>query len=83
MKVKTCECLMWGKNIMGTQEAFEGYKVDYEKVGARCQTKGEFIEALRNLSCHPRPRYNRYARETYLQHYTEDAVRKEWLRLWD
>lgn len=83
MKVKTCECLMWGKNIIGTREAFEGYQVDYEKVGALCNTKDEFIASIRRIAEHPIPRYNRYARETYLSHYTEEAVEKEWRRLWE
>ena len=41
MKVKTCEALMFGKNIIGTKEAFEGYELDYQKVGAMCNTKEE------------------------------------------
>jgi hypothetical protein len=36
MKVKTCESLMFGKNIFATTEAFEGYELDYDKVGALC-----------------------------------------------
>ena len=28
MKVKTCEALMYGKNILGTTETFEGYELD-------------------------------------------------------
>ncbi len=27
MKVKTCEALMYGKNIIGTSESFEGYDI--------------------------------------------------------
>ena len=36
MKVKTCEALMYGKNILGTDEAFEGYELDTARVGGRC-----------------------------------------------
>ena len=38
MKVKTCESLMYGKNIIGTDEAFEGYALDYSKAGGKCNT---------------------------------------------
>lgn len=43
MKVKTAEALMYGKTIFGTKEAFEGYELDYEKVGGICNTADEFI----------------------------------------
>jgi hypothetical protein len=46
MKVKTCEALMHGKNIIGTRESFQGYDVDFEKVGANCETAEEFITAI-------------------------------------
>lgn len=74
MKVKTCESLMYGKNIIGSTEAFEGYELDYSKAGAKCDTKEEFIAAINDFIDHPRPRFNVYSRETYLQKYSEDAV---------
>jgi len=40
MKVKICEALMYGKNIMGTKEAFIGYNLEYKKAGAECNSKG-------------------------------------------
>lgn len=46
MKIKTCEGLMFGKNILGTSKAFEGYDLNYCKVGAVCNTKEEFIESI-------------------------------------
>ena len=73
MKVKTCEALMYGKNIIGTTEAFEGYALDYEKVGALCNTRDEFIAALQDATTHPRARFNRYAREIFLNNYSEQV----------
>ncbi|MDL2252289.1 glycosyltransferase family 4 protein, partial [Odoribacter sp. OttesenSCG-928-J03] len=66
MKVKTCESLMYGKNILGTTEAFEGYDVNYEKVGALCNTKEEFIERISDFITNPRPRFNSYSRNLFL-----------------
>ena len=44
MKLKTCEALMFGKNIIGTPEAFAGYDIDdYTNVGACC--RGERTKA--------------------------------------
>jgi len=74
MKVKTCESLMYGKNIIGTSEAFEGYNVDYERIGGRCNTAEEFISCLKGFEQNPRLRFNAYARQIYLNHYSYQAV---------
>ena len=72
MKVKTCEALMYGKNIIGTDEAFNGYDVDYPKVGACCNTASEFIDAIKKLG--GKRRYNKDSREAYLEKYSIDAT---------
>ena len=74
MKVKTCESLMYGKNILATDEAFIGYNVDFNRVGGKCNTADEFIACLRNFEQHPRPRFNEYSRKMFLENYTEEAV---------
>lgn len=74
MKVKTCESLMYGKNIVGTTEAFEGYDVDYQQVGGLCNTAEEFIRCLQNFAELPRPRFNQYARKQFLSNYSYTAI---------
>ena len=74
MKVKTCESLMHGKNIIGTTEAFEGYDVDTKKVGGECNTAEEFIALLNDFAQNPRPKFNEYSRNAFLKNYSEDAV---------
>ncbi len=74
MKVKTCESLMYAKNIIASQEALEGYDLDYNKMGALCNTKDEFIAAIKDFQHNPRPKYNAYSREVYLAKYSEQAV---------
>jgi hypothetical protein len=74
MKVKTCEALMYGKNILGTTETFEGYDVDFDKVGGLCNTKEEYIRKINEFIKNPRPRYNAYSRQQFLEKYSEDAV---------
>ena len=74
MKVKTCEALMYGKNIVGTKEAFEGYTADYNRLCGLCNTDEEFIACLNNIAAHPIPRFNTYARQIYLEHYSYQAV---------
>ena len=74
MKVKTCESLMFGKNILGTDEAFEGYDADYDRVGGKCNTADEFVEKLNNFVVSPRPRFNAYSRQLYLEKYSEPTM---------
>lgn len=74
MKVKTCESLMFGKNILGTDEAFEGYDADYDRIGGKCNTADEFIEKINAFIAVPRPRFNTYSRSLYLERYSEDTM---------
>lgn len=74
MKVKTCESLMYGKNIIATDEAFVGYDVDYDKVGGKCNTAEEFIARIQDFERNPRPRFNAYSRKMYLEKHSEEAV---------
>jgi hypothetical protein len=72
MKVKTCECLMYGRNILGTNETFEGYEINDKCVGGRCNTAEEFIATLNRYIQHPIKRFNRYSRQLFLDKYTEE-----------
>lgn len=73
MKVKTCEALMYGKNILGTTETFEGYDVNPDKCGRLCNTADEYIAALRNLSENPVKIYNDYSRSVFVEKYSEES----------
>ncbi len=77
MKVKTCESLMYGKNIIATDEAFVGYEVDYDKVGGKCNTADEFIARIKDFEKNPRPRFNAYSRQMFLEKYSEESVVKK------
>jgi hypothetical protein len=81
MKVKTCETLMFGKTIIGTTESFEGYNVDFEKVGALANTKEEFIAAIQQISQKINSKFNTYSREYYLQNHTNDVAKKVFEKL--
>lgn len=74
MKVKTCEALMYGKNIIATKEAFEGYEIDPDKVGACCNNKEEFISAIDNFCRQPVKKYNVFSREYFLNKYSYDTI---------
>lgn len=74
MKVKTAEALMYGKNIVGTTEAFMGYDLDFQKVGALCNTKEEFIEFFNYASSNNFNGFNDYSRNQFKSKYSFDAT---------
>lgn len=77
MKVKTAEALMYGKTIFGTTEAFEGYNLDYDKVGGLCNTSEEFIKNIcAYLECNPTSKYNDYSRSVFQQNFSTVASDK-------
>lgn len=81
MKVKTCESLMYGKNIIATDEALEGYAVEEGVSAWRCNTAEEFITCINDFSAHPRKRFNESARQCYLDHYSNEAVEQKFKEL--
>ena len=81
MKVKTCESLMNGKNIIATDEALEGYEIEEGVSAWRCNTAEEFIACINDFAAHPRHRWNESARQCYLDNYSEKAVEEKFREL--
>ncbi len=70
MKVKTAESLMYGKYIIGTDEAFRGYEID-ETIGRICNSAEDFISTINNLDI---PfKFNQASRTLYEKKYSFDA----------
>lgn len=73
MKTKTAEALMYGKTIIGTKEAFEGYDVD-QRCMYECNSKREFVQTLNMLAGeNDRSKFNKFARELFLSKYTYES----------
>lgn len=81
MKVKTCESLMYGKNIVATDEALEGYAIEEGKSAWRCKTPEEFVQTIQDFIQHPRLKYNESARQCYLEKYSNEAVEQKFKEL--
>jgi len=75
MKIKTCESLMYGKNILGSDESFEGYDLDTQRVGGRCNTPEDYISRLQHFIEHPVTRFNDYSRTCFLKNHSEENTR--------
>ena len=70
MKVKTAEALKYGKYIIGTHEALEGYDID-ATTATVCSDVAQFIEAIRRFT--PEGKYNPASRELFLKKYSYQA----------
>ena len=58
------------------QKGYENYVI-YERlnrVGGKCNTAQEFIACIRDFEANPRPRFNAYSRQMFLDKYSEEAV---------
>lgn len=76
MKVKTCEAMMYGKNILGTTETFEGYEIDINSCGRLCNTAEEYISAINYFCENPTRRYNQCSRQEFEKKYSEESAIK-------
>jgi hypothetical protein len=81
MKVKICEALMYGKNIIATREALEGYEIDYNQIGIVCDTKEEFINAIGTYCGVERDKFNEKSRACYLDEYSFLATLKKFSQI--
>lgn len=72
MKTKTAEALMYGCPIIGTKEAFEGYKLDFCKIGGMANTKEDMIISINKLKENPIliKEASNYARTIFKQSYS-------------
>jgi len=81
MKVKTCEAMMYGKYIIGSTEAFTGYDVDFDKIGALANTKEEYIRAIEQFSVDTYKKYNAYTRQFFLENHSEEMTKELFKKL--
>lgn len=73
MKTKTAEALMYGKTILGSSEAFEGYEMD-ERCMILCNTEEDYIRTICNMT-NDTPLYNAFARQLFTKYYSNNVVR--------
>ena len=73
MKTKTAEAMMFGRSILGTNEAFVGYDADFTRVGALCESADDFIAAIESWQKNSSPRYNEYCRNLFVEKYSNEA----------
>lgn len=75
MKVKTAEALMYGKYIFGSEEAFQGYDIEYDLAGGLCITADDYIQKINALLQSDKGRFNPYSRNCFVEYYSDNAAR--------
>lgn len=77
MKVKTAEAMMYGKIIIATDEALEGYEINNIEGVYRCNTADEFIKSIRYVMQEKTDYENNVIRTIFMKHYEFKATRKQ------
>lgn len=72
MKVKTIEAMMFGKNIVGTPEAFAGFDIDLTGIGKVCEKPEEFANAINDFFINGTT-FNKKSRMAYEKKYSLEA----------
>lgn len=80
MKVKTAEALMWGKNIIGTPEALEGYNLN-EDIAITCKNANDFIATIKEFSQKECMTYNIKARNLFKEKFSYESSLKSYKKL--
>lgn len=75
MKVKTAEALMFGKRILGSREALEGYEVEGMPNVLQCQNEEDFLSAIRDsIDCQ---KFCPENRDLYRARHSVDVLRSK------
>lgn len=78
MKVKTAEALMYGKRLVATAEAIEGYEFQDVCDISCCKTANEFIETINSIVQEPKfYKYSKANREIYMKNHSTEAVQRK------
>ena len=82
MKIKTAEAMMYGKIIIATDEALEGYAVEGVKGIYRCNTVEEFLIEIENVSKYNKVGYCDEVRKLFLSKYCLNTQIGECKKKW-
>lgn len=74
MKVKVCEAMNYGKYVFGTDEAFAGYELDFDKIGGLCNTIDEFVSKINTHFASSKEKVNPYSKQMFNEKYTTQAL---------
>lgn len=73
MKTKTAEALMYGKTIIASTEAMEGYDIDKNLVGGEFNTATEYINYINDFPFSNKMKFNENSRIYFSKFYSPSA----------
>jgi len=77
MKTKTAEALMYGKTILATTEAFEGYNIDKSLIGKECNSANDYIEFINTYQPPATYKFNSVSRSFFNNLYSFEIVKRQ------
>ncbi len=83
MKIKTAEAMMYGKTILASDEALEGYDVENVKGIFRCNDKNEFVATIKRIFSGNDYQYREEVRSLFLKSYCLDRQIETCRALWE
>lgn len=84
MKVKTAEAMMYGRTILASDEALEGYDVDGVKGIFRCNDAKDYIEILNKLfEGKELPSYQDEVRNLFCEKYSTQSLKRSFFEFMD
>lgn len=72
MKTKTAEALMYGKTILGSKEAFEGYEVD-DRCMMLCESVDDYVKSIAKGG----NKTNLISRSLFIHHYCDTVIKNK------
>ncbi|WP_026523778.1 glycosyltransferase [Butyrivibrio sp. MB2005] len=78
MKTKTCEAMMYGKVIFGTQESFEGYLLSEDCI--LCEDDSAFIDKINAYLESGIRKFSPANRNVYLQNYESNIMAERFVK---
>ena len=83
MKTKIAESLMFGKYVVGLNEAFVGYEKFQKQIGFKCRDANSFIKAINLLSEKKLLYCESKLRKIYLLNYSNYSMKKLYKKIFD
>lgn len=77
MKTKIAEALMFGKTILATPEAAEGYDFSDDRLGKICHDANDFLSYIKNYRLN-NSAFNETARALYNERYNTDVIKESY-----
>jgi glycosyltransferase involved in cell wall biosynthesis len=83
MKTKTAEALMYGKAVVGTREAFEGYNLcGCDKLFV-CNDAKDFIQCIEKIYDKDIRYFNQDVRDIFTQYYATEKIKTKFVELFE